>query len=107
MSWAMRPLQEPQPRPALVQPPILETEWHLPTMISTTYRRLLVVILAFGLAMTLIFAIILLGYHEAYHTEADQTVNRRLAQQYADARLLITDEPLTVLHFHEGIDKLA
>jgi two-component system OmpR family sensor kinase len=73
----------------------------------TLYRRLLVVILAFGLAMTLIFAIILLGYHEAYHTEADQTVNRRLAQQYADARLLVTDAPLTVLNFHEGINKLA
>ncbi|MEQ1801877.1 MAG: ATP-binding protein [Gammaproteobacteria bacterium] len=57
--------------------------------------------------MTLIFAVILLGYHEAYHTEADQTVNRRLAQHYADARLLITDEPLTVLNFHEGIHKLA
>lgn len=76
-------------------------------MFRTLYRRLLVVILAFGLAMTLIFAIILLGYHEAYHTEADQTVNRRLAQQYADARLLITDEPLTVLNFHKGIQRLA
>lgn len=76
-------------------------------MFRTLYGRLLVVILAFGLAMTTIFAVILLGYHEAYHTEADQTVNRRLAQQYADARLLITDEPLTVLNFHEGIDKLA
>lgn len=76
-------------------------------MFRTLYRRLLVVILAFGMAMTAIFAIILLGYHEAYHTEADQTVNRRLAQQYADARLLITDEPLTVLNFHEGIAKLA
>jgi len=73
----------------------------------TLYRRLLAVVLAFGLAMTLIFAVILLGYHEAYHTEADQTANRRLAQQYADARLLITDEPLTVLNFHEGINKLA
>lgn len=76
-------------------------------MFRTLYRRLLVVILAFGLAMTLIFAFILLGYHEAYHTEADQTANRRLAQHYADARLLITDEPLTVLNFHEGINKLA
>ncbi len=76
-------------------------------MFRTLYRRLLVVILAFGMAMTAIFAIILLGYHEAYHTEADQMVNRRLAQQYADARLLITDEPLTVLNFHEGIEKLA
>ncbi len=76
-------------------------------MFRSLYRRLLVVILGFGLAMTLIFAIILLGYHEAYHTEADQTVNRRLAQQYADARLLVTDEPLTVLNFHAGIDKLA
>jgi len=73
----------------------------------TLYRRLLVVILGFGLAMVVIFAVILLGYHEAYHTEADQTVNRRLAQQYADARLLITDEPLTVRNFHEGIRKLA
>jgi signal transduction histidine kinase len=73
----------------------------------TLYRRLLVVVLAFGLAMVAIFAVILLGYHEAYHTEADQTVNRHLAQQYADARLLITDEPLTVLNFHEGIQKLA
>lgn len=76
-------------------------------MFRTLYGRLLVVILAFGMAMTAIFAVILLGYHEAYHTEADQTVNRRLAQQYADARLLITDEPLTVLNFHEGIRKLA
>lgn len=76
-------------------------------MLRTLYSRLLAVVLAFGLAMTLIFAIILLGYHEAYHTEADQTVNRRLAQQYADARLLVTDAPLTVLNFHEGIDKLA
>lgn len=76
-------------------------------MFRTLYRRLLVVILAFGLAMTVIFAVILLGYHEAYHTEADQTVNRRLAQQYADARLLVTNAPLTVLNFHEGIDKLA
>lgn len=76
-------------------------------MFRTLYRRLLVVILAFGLAMTMIFAVILLGYHEAYHTEADQTANRRLAQQYADARLLITDEPLTVLNSHAGIDKLA
>lgn len=57
--------------------------------------------------MTAIFAIILLGYHESYHTEADQTANRRLAQQYADARLLITDEPLSVENFHEGIRKLA
>ena len=76
-------------------------------MFRTLYRRLLVVILAFGLAMTVIFAVILLGYHEAYHTEADQTVNRRLAQHYADARLLITDEPLTALNFHAGIQKLA
>lgn len=76
-------------------------------MFRTLYRRLLVVILAFGLAMTMIFAVILLGYHEAYHTEADQTANRRLAQQYADARLLITDEPLTVLNSHAGIEKLA
>lgn len=76
-------------------------------MFRTLYRRLLVVVLAFGMAMTAIFAVILLGYHEAYHTEADQTVNRRLAQQYADARLLITDEPLTVRNFHDGIQKLA
>jgi len=73
----------------------------------TLYGRLLVVVLGFGMAMTAIFAVILLGYHEAYHTEADQTVNRRLAQQYADARLLITDEPLTVRNFHDGIQKLA
>ncbi|MBL8199620.1 MAG: HAMP domain-containing histidine kinase [Chromatiales bacterium] len=76
-------------------------------MFRTLYRRLLVVVLGFGMAMTAIFAVILLGYHEAYHTEADQTVNRRIAQQYADARLLITDEPLTVLNFHQGIQKLA
>lgn len=76
-------------------------------MFRTLYGRLLVVVLAFGLAMTLIFAVILLGYHEAYHTEADQTVNRRLAQQYADARLLVSNAPLTALNFHEGIDKLA
>ena len=76
-------------------------------MFNSLYRRLLAVILAFGLAMTGIFAVVLLVYHEAYHTEADQTVNRRLAQQYANARLLITDEPLTVRNFHEGIDKLA
>lgn len=76
-------------------------------MFRTLYRRLLIVILAFGLAMTAIFAVILLVYHEAYHTEADQTVNRRLAQQYANARLLVTDGPLTVRNFHAGIDKLA
>lgn len=73
----------------------------------TLYSRLLAVIMAFGLAMTTIFAVILLVYHEAYHTEADQTVNRRLAQQYADARFLINDEQLTVLNFHEGINRLA
>lgn len=76
-------------------------------MLRTLYRRLLAVILAFGVAMTMIFAVILWVYHEAYHTEADQTVNRNLAQQYADARLLVTDEPLTALNFHKGIKRLA
>jgi len=75
--------------------------------LRTLYRRLLVVILAFGLAMTAIFAVILWVYHEAYHTEADQAVNRNLAQQYADARLLVTEEPLTALNFHKGINRLA
>ena len=76
-------------------------------MFQTLYGRLLLVILAFGLAMTSIFAVILLGYHEAYHVEADQTVNRHLARQYAEARLLLTDEPLNVDTFHRGIRKLA
>jgi signal transduction histidine kinase len=57
--------------------------------------------------MTTIFAIILLVYHEAYHTEADQTVHRRLAQQYANARLLVADAPLTAENFHLGIRRLA
>lgn len=76
-------------------------------MFRTLYRRLLIVILAFGLAMTVIFALILLGSHEAFHVEAEQTVNRNLARQYAAARLLITNEPLTVNNFHEGIRNLA
>ena len=76
-------------------------------MFKTLYGRLLIVILAFGLAMTVIFAVILLGYHEAYHVEADQTVNRNLARQYANARLLLTDEPLTVDTFHLGLKKVA
>ena len=76
-------------------------------MFQTLYGRLLLVIVAFGLAMTSIFAVILLGYHEAYHVEADQTVNRHLARQYAEARLLLTDEPLNVDTFHRGIRKLA
>ncbi|MEO7386217.1 MAG: ATP-binding protein [Gammaproteobacteria bacterium] len=76
-------------------------------MFQTLYGRLLIVILMFGLALTVIFAVILLGYHEAYHVEADQTVNRNLARQYANARLLLTDEPLTVDTFHRGIRKLA
>ncbi|MEO8224039.1 MAG: ATP-binding protein [Gammaproteobacteria bacterium] len=76
-------------------------------MFQTLYGRLLVVILAFGMAMTAIFAVILLGYHEAYHVEADQTVNRNLARQYADARLLLTDQPLTVDTFHLGLKKVA
>ncbi|MDP2325158.1 MAG: HAMP domain-containing sensor histidine kinase, partial [Gammaproteobacteria bacterium] len=41
------------------------------------------------------------------HTEADQAINRNLAQQYADARLLVTEEPLTALNFHKGISRLA
>ncbi len=76
-------------------------------MLNTLYRRLLVVIVAFGLAMTAAFAFVLLGSHEAYHIEADQTVNRNLAQQYAKARLLISDEPLNALNFHQGIERLA
>jgi len=76
-------------------------------VLRTLYRRLLMVILAFGITMTMIFGFILLVNHEAYHTEADQTANRRLAQHYANARLLITDEPLTVLNFHKGLEKLA
>ena len=76
-------------------------------MFQTLYGRLLIVILAFGLAMTVIFAVILLGYHEAYHVEADQTVNRNLARQYANARLLLTDMPLTVDTFHLGLKKVA
>ena len=76
-------------------------------MFRTLYGRLLLAILAFGLGMTVLFAIVLLVYHEAYHLEADQTVHRRLAQQYANARLLITDAPLTVDNFHLGIQRLA
>lgn len=57
--------------------------------------------------MTTVFAFILLGSHEAYHVEADQTANRNLAQQYVDARMLINEEPLTALNFHQGIKNLA
>jgi signal transduction histidine kinase len=76
-------------------------------MFRTLYRRLLVVILAFGIAMTAVFATVLFVSHEAYHSEADQIANRRLAQHYANARLLITDEPLSADNFHKGIRQLA
>lgn len=74
---------------------------------KTLYGRLFLIILAFGIAMTAVFLVVLLGYHEHYHVEAEQTINSNLASQYANARLLISDRPLTAGNFHEGLRKLA
>ncbi len=61
----------------------------------TLFAKLLLLFLSFGALMagTLIF--MMRVSHERYHLEFDQIVNRNLAHQYADDKLLASEPPLT------------
>ncbi len=61
----------------------------------TLFAKLLLLFLGFGALMagTLIF--MMRVSHERYHLEFDQMVNRNLAHQYADDKLLASEPPLT------------
>jgi hypothetical protein len=71
------------------------------------FGQLLIVLLLFGGAMTAICFIVIRVSHEHYHRELDQTVNRKLAQQYIDANLMLGDIPLTWSAVERGIVRLA
>ena len=73
----------------------------------TLFGRLLIVFLGFGVAMTAALMIVMQGSDRLYHLEADQTVNRDLAQHYVDDNFLLAETPLTGATLHRGLAKLA
>lgn len=73
----------------------------------TLFGRLLLVFLAFGVLMTLALLVVMQGTHRLYHLEADQSVNRGLAQTYYKANFLLGEMPLTGATLHKGLARLA
>jgi len=59
----------------------------------TLFGKLLLLFLAFGVLMTLVFLFVMRVSHEAYHREFDQTVGRELARQYASQHLQAASSP--------------
>lgn len=74
---------------------------------QTLFGRLLLVFLTFGAVMTAALLVVMQVSHRSYHLEADQTVNRRLAQGYVDGNFLLSDAPLTGATLHRGLGKLS
>lgn len=73
----------------------------------TLFGRLLLVFLLFGIVMTAALLYVLSVSHEQFHLEFDQTINRKLAQEYVAADFFLTDRPLDAMTLHEGIGNLA
>lgn len=73
----------------------------------TLFGRLLLVFLAYGAIMSVALIAVMQGTHQLYHREADQIVNRQLAQTYFDANFLMGEEPLTGDTLHRGLARLA
>ena len=73
----------------------------------TLFGRLLLVFLLFGVVMTAALLYVLRVSHDQFHLEFDQTVNRKLAQEYVAADFFLTDRQLDAMTLHEGIGKLA
>ena len=73
----------------------------------TLFAKLLLLFLGFGALMagTLIF--MMRVSHERYHLEFDQIVNRNLAQQYVDDKLLVSDPPLTAGKVTDALQRFA
>lgn len=74
---------------------------------KTLFGRLLLVFLGFGVMMTLALLIVMQGTHRLYHLEADQSINRGLAQTYYKSNFLLGEMPLTGATLHKGLARLA
>jgi len=73
----------------------------------TLFGRLLLVFLLFGVVMTAALLYVLSVSHEQFHLEFDQTINRKLAQEYVAANFFLADRQLDAMTLHQGIGKLA
>jgi signal transduction histidine kinase len=73
----------------------------------TLFGRLLLVFLLFGVVMTAALLHVLSVSHEQFHLEFDQTINRKLAQEYVAANFFLADRQLDAMTLHQGIGKLA
>ena len=73
----------------------------------TLFGRLLIVFLVFGVAMTAALLVVMQGSHRLYHLEADQIVNRDLAERYVAGNFLLAETPLTAATLHRGLARLA
>jgi signal transduction histidine kinase len=73
----------------------------------TLFGRLLLVFLLFGVVMTAALLHVLSVSHEQFHLEFDQTINRKLAQEYVAANFFLADRQLDAKTLHQGIGKLA
>lgn len=76
-------------------------------MFRTLYRKLLWLFLGFGAVMVLVFILLMRFSHETYHLELDQTVNRELAKNYLEDRLLRNGQPQTSTALRQAFVELA
>jgi two-component system, OmpR family, sensor kinase len=73
----------------------------------TLFGRLLLVFLGFGIVMTGALLVIMQGSHRHYHRQADQAVNRRLADNFVATNFLTRDLPLTGPTLHRELARLS
>jgi len=73
----------------------------------TLFAKLLLLFLSFGALMTGVLIFMMRVSHERYHLELDQMVNRNLAQQYVDDRLLASEPPLTAGKLASALHRFA
>ncbi len=73
----------------------------------TLFAKLLLLFLGFGALMAGILIFMMRVSHERYHLEFDQMVNRNLAQQYVDDKLLVSDPPVTAGKLTDALQRFS